>query len=505
MLDLLLINPNNRLAVYQSLDSSLAAVEPPVWAGLYATFVRRLGFSVAILDAVAEGLSAEETASRAAEAKPRLVAVTVFGHQPSASTQTMTAAAAVCSALKAALPETPLLLMGGHVAALPERTLREEAADFVCDGEGPRTLAALLAGLKDGGLRAARVPDLWYRDAAGAGVRSEERAPLIEDLGTEMPGIAWDLLPLRLYRAHNWHCFGEASRQPYAAIYTTLGCPYRCTFCCIQAPFRTGERAMGLRETANSYRYWDAAVVLDELETLATRFGVRHVKFADEMFVLNPRHVERICNGIIERGLGLNIWSYARIDSVRPGWPELLKRAGVNWLAFGIESGDEHVGEDVNKGFQSADVRDALARMRAAGINVIGNYIFGLPEDSRETMRSTLDLAVELNCEFANFYCTMAYPGSELYRQAVAMGWPLPAKWTGYSQHSADMLPLPTRHLPASEVIRFRDEAFQTYFSNQRYLDMVAAKFGGGVVEDIRHMTSHRLARNLPGGGALLR
>ena len=60
------------------------------------------------------------------------------------------------------------------------------------------------------------------------------------------------------YRAHNWHCFGGIDRQPYAALYTTLGCPYRCTFCCIQAPFKAGEQAAGFQPGANSYRYWSA-------------------------------------------------------------------------------------------------------------------------------------------------------------------------------------------------------------------------------------------------------
>ena len=81
-------------------------------------------------------------------------------------------------------------------------------------------------------------------------------------------------------------------------------------------------------------------------------------------------------------------------------------------------------------------------------------------------MQETLDLALELNTEFANFYSAMAYPGSPLYQQAVANGWPLPATWSGYSQHAVDTLPLPTRHLPAGEVLKFRDHAFQQYFTH---------------------------------------
>ena len=71
--------------------------------------------------------------------------------------------------------------------------------------------------------------------------------PLVQNVDVEMPGVAWDLLPMDKYRAQNWHCFGNLERQPYAAIYTTLGCPYHCTFCCIQAPFKSGEKELGLK------------------------------------------------------------------------------------------------------------------------------------------------------------------------------------------------------------------------------------------------------------------
>ena len=80
-------------------------------------------------------------------------------------------------------------------------------------------------------------------------------------------------------------------------------------------------------------------------------------------------------------------------------------------------------------------------------------------------MQRTLDLALDLNCEFANFYSAMAYPGSPLYEEAIRRGWRLPETWSGYSQHSVDTLPLPTRHISAGEVLSFRDRAFDTYFT----------------------------------------
>ena len=491
--DLVLINPGARHAIYQALENDLSAVEPPVWAGLIATFIRKRGFSVSILDANAERLGPEEVAQRIDEMNPRLTAVVVYGHQPSASTQNMVASGAICSALKKRRSDLNLILVGGHVAALPERTLREEDADFVCQGEGPYTLLDLLQALDQEDPDLSKVRGIGYRE--GAAVRFTAPAPLVWDLDGEMPGIAWDLLPMDRYRAHNWHCFGAKDRQPYAAIYTTLGCPYRCTFCCIQAPFKSGEAEAGKKANVNSYRRFSVDSVMAEIDLLVREYDVQNIKFADELFVLNDNHVGDICDAIIKRGYDLNIWAYARVDSVRDEMLAKLKRAGVTWLALGIEAGGSRVRDHVNKGFQQDRALAVVEKSRAAGMHVIGNFIFGLPEDDLESMQATLDMALDLNCEFINLYCAMGYPGSELYEMAQREGWPLPQDWTGFSQHSVDCLPLPTKYLTAGEVLRFRDDAFHTYFSSPRYLKMIEQRFGPETCTKIQKMTSLRLRR----------
>src|SRR5262249_19344003 len=237
--------------------------------------------------------------------------------------------------------------------------------------------------------------------------------------------------------------------------------------------------------------------VVELIDLLVNRYGVGNLKIADEMFVLNRRHVLGICDRLIERGHGLNIWAYARVDTIKDGMLEKLKAAGFNWLALGIEAGADRVRASVDKGFAQEEVYRVVAAIRQAGINVIGNYIFGLPEDDLATMQATLDLAVDLNCEFSNFYSAMAYPGSPLYDLAVRQGVPLPRHWTGYSQHSRDCLPLPTRYLPAREVLRFRDEAFQKYFTGPRYREMVGRRFGVEAVAHIRQMAGFPLERDL--------
>lgn len=497
MTDVLLINPGGRRRVFQALAAELAAVEPPIWAGLIAAYLRRRGVEARILDANAEELDPAEVAARVEAAPPLLCVVVVYGHNPSASTQVMPAAGAVCRAIKARRPRQALLMVGGHVAALPERTLREEACDYVCGGEGPVTVHDLFLELSRPRPNLEAVRGLFFRAGADGETAATPPAPLVTRLDEEMPGVAWELLPMERYRAHNWHGFGYPERRPYAALYTTLGCPFRCHFCCIQAPFKSGEPVSGFNPKANSYRLWSPEAVAAQIDTLVRDYGVRHIKFADELFVFDAAHVEGICDRIIAAGHDLNIWAYARVDTLRAPLLKKLKAAGVRWLALGIESASDRVRKDSAKGFRSGKVYEAVEMIRAAGIHIGANYIFGLPEDDLASMQATLDLALALNTEWANFNCAMAYPGSRLYDQALREGWELPEEWSGYSQYARDSRPLRTRHLSAADVLRFRDDAFHAYFSNPRYQALVGRKFGSAALRHIREMIGQRLERRI--------
>ncbi len=488
-LDLLLINPGGREAVYQQLGNTLTAIEPPLWCRLIAGYARDRGYSVEILDSEALAMGPDSIARHVADKAPLLAVAVVFGHQPSASTQMMVGAGAACNAIKESAPDQPLLIVGGHVSALPERTLAEEAVDFACKGEGPATVVALIEALKgEGEPDLGAVPGLVWCDQDGRTVVNPA-APLVTDLDRDLHGMVWDLLPMERYRAHNWQCFGDlGSRMPYASIYTSLGCPYNCSFCCINAPF-----------DVNRYRMRSPEQVVAEVDHLYRTYGVKTFKIIDEMFVLNERHVFAICDGLIALGYAheLNFWAYSRVDTVKPHMLDKLRKAGIRWLALGIESGSKHVRDGSDKRLRYEDMVTIVRQIQLANICVIGNYIFGLPDDTLESMRETLDLAMELNCEFANFYSAMAYPGSRLFDLAVQEGWDLPSQWSGFSQHSYDCRPLPTETLAAAQVLKFRDEAFHEYFDNPRYLSMVAQRFGWETRDHVKDMAGHRLRRQL--------
>jgi anaerobic magnesium-protoporphyrin IX monomethyl ester cyclase len=484
-LDVVLINPGDRKQIYQSLGSDIAAIEPPFWIGAIAGFLRNNGFTVEIIDSNAENFSPIETTDKLKELDPILTCVIVYGSQPSASTQTMTIAGKICKTIR---ENTDIILaIGGlHPSALPRQTLNEEAVDFVIEGEGPFTIKPLIETLKSKKKENfKKIPGLWYHDDSG-NICSTPKASNVSDLAKELP-IAWDLLPMNKYRAHNWHCFDDIdNRMPYGVVFTSLGCPYSCIFCCINAPF--GKPGI---------RFRDPQAVAEEIDLLVQKYNIKNIKIPDELFVLRESHYMKIVDLLLERKYNLNFWVYARVDTVKAENLDKMKRAGINWLALGIESANPEVRDGATKRMKEKDIYKIVKLIQESGIHVIGNYIFGLPDDTIDTMNETLNMAIKLNCEFGNFYSAMAYPGSILYRVAIENNWDMPKEWHAFSQHSYETLPLPTKYISAKEVLKFRDDAFLSYFSNPDYLNMIQDKFGKKVKDHIIDVTKTRLKRKI--------
>ena len=503
MTDILFVHPNASEKIYQGLAKNNAAIEPPIWAAMLANSVRTKGHRPEILDAEVEGLDYLSAAKRITEYKAKVVCFVVYGQQPSASSQNMEGATATARELKNLAPDTFVVFVGGHVAALPMETMdKETCIDAVCQNEGVYTLHALLSLSKIDDTELKRVPGLVFRDRDNF-VHMNESSAIVakEDLEQDLPGMAWDLLPpLSRYRTAGWHSWSNnTEKQPFAALYTSLGCPYKCSFCMINIINRTKQGPNVTSQDSNTFRFWSPEFIIKQFDEIA-RQGVRNVKIADELFVLNPRHFEAICDLIIQRGYDFNIWAYSRVDTCKPKYLAKLEKAGVKWLGLGIENPNNELRKEIHKeGFQDVKVLDLINNIRDAGINVGGNYIFGLPYDTKESMEATLQFAIENPTEMANFYSAMAYPGSPLYNQARIFGQELPNTYSGFSQHSYDTLNLGNNHVSSAEILAFRDKAWDTYHSSEKYLNLLENKFGQKARDELDSTKTIKLKRKLLG------
>jgi len=502
-LDVLFVSADSAAQAYQDLSKDYSAIEPPTWALLLAQSCRAKGFGVAILDCGAERLPDDQSVQRIADHKARLVCFVVYGQNPNSGTTNMIGATRLARALKASHPETVTCFVGSHTSALPREVLALPEVDLVLLNEGVYALHNLLR--TDLASSLDQVKGIGYKRDDHPVLNPPERVVPTERMDEDLPGSAWDLLPRRekpldLYRAHFWHAeFNHALRMPFASIYTSLGCRFKCDFCMINIVNRTDNADGVASADSPNMRFWSPEFMLREFEKLAD-MGVQTIRVSDEMFFLNRKYFEPLVNGLAERDLGLRMWTYSRVDTVRAQYLEQFKKAGIHWLALGVEAANQTIRREVSKGsFEEVDIRDIVKTVRDSGLYVISNYIFGFPEDTLDTMQQTLDLAMELNTEMANMYPCQALPGSPLYHTAKANGWKLPDSYAGYAFLSYESEPLPTKHLTAAEVLRFRDRAWQTYFTNPAYLGLVERSFGPEQRKNVETMAKIRLKRKLLG------
>ena len=507
-IDIVFINPNNSNQVYQKLSLKYAAVEPPTWSLLLAQSCRSKGFHVDIIDANAENLTDTEVFNRLKKLDPKYVCLVVYGQNVNSGTTNMAGATKTSKYLKSKNLNKKIIFIGSHVQALPIETIKNERSiDIICTNEGVYTLHNLLKlddlseqSLKD-------VKGIIFIDKNKNVIFNEaERIVPQENMDIDLPGYAWDLLPYKekpfdLYRSPMWHAgYVDENRSPYAAIQTSLGCQFKCDFCMINIINRHDNDEVGVASNYNKMRYWSTEFIIKEFDKLLS-YGVKTIKITDEMFLLNPKYYLPLCKLLKERNQNndLRIWAYSRIDTVkRTEVLQIVKDAGIKWLCLGIESADKTIRLEISKGkFEDVDVKKVVEQIHEAGIEVMANYIYGLPGDNAESMKKTLELSIDLCTSGWNSYAAMALPGSSLYKQAKDKGLELPKTYSAYSFHSYETLPLSNEFLSAKDILMFRDNAFVKYHKNKTFLSRIENIFGKNAVENINEMLKVKLDRKI--------
>lgn len=506
-MDILFINPSNSTNVYQGLSKKFSAIEPPTWALLLAESSRSKGFKVGILDTNAEGLSDKESINKIIEKNPRIICFVVYGQNVNAGTTSMSGALRLSEKIKENI-SAKIIFIGSHVQALPKKTLEEEKSiDICCTNEGVYSLIniAKLKNFKDDDL--SKINGIAFRKLNGEVILNPPENVVPQNrMDIDLPGYAWDLLPYNnkpfdLYRSPSWHAnYIEELRSPYAALQTSLGCQFNCNFCMINLINRNNNDEIGVASNYSGMRFWSPEFIIKEFDKLIS-LGVKTIRITDEMFLLNPKYYLPLCELLADRNKkdDLILWAYSRIDTIKNSERlKIIRKAGIRWLCLGIESGDKKIRLEVSKGkFEEVDVRSVIRKVHEADIEVISNFIFGLPGDDHNTMQKTLNLALELCTSAWNGYAAMALPGSQLYYDAIKNKVKLPEDYEGYSFHSYNTQPLPTEKLTPGEILKFRDEAFRKYHTHKPFLDRIEKKFGQRAVQHIKEILKVKLKRKI--------
>jgi radical SAM superfamily enzyme YgiQ (UPF0313 family) len=298
-----------------------------------------------------------------------------------------------------------------------------------------------------------------------------------------------------------WHAeYDEEKRSPYAALHSSLGCQFKCSFCMINLINKDDDDEFGISSNYNGMRHWSVGYVEKILNDLVAQ-GVYTIRITDEMFFLNKKYYRPIVKHLMSLNTDdrLRLWAYSRIDTVPD--PETLKnirKAGFRWLCLGIESGNRQIRLEVSKGkFKEVDVVDVVKQIEDAGINVLANYIYGLPGDDHNTIEETFNLSCDLNTLGWNTYAAMALPGSPLYSDAIKNGIKVPTEYEEFSFHSYNCLPLPTKKLKAYEILECRDKDFDRYFNRPEFLQKLRSNFGIKAEKNILDMLKTKLKRKI--------
>jgi len=365
---------------------STAYSQPPMGLALIAAVLEREGYPVTVLEADALKLQPEDVV-------PLVTDADVIGL--TAMTPTINTAIATACHLKKAYPDLPVVLGGAHVTLLPEETLTTAPEiDIIVRGEGEQTIIDLLSALENKN-PIDNIPGISYRQDGK--VVSNPVTSKNVDLDS-LPFLAYHLLPWRRYKPHPPH--GRA--LPFAAIITSRGCPYRCSYC--------SKPIFG-----NKFRGQSPQRVVEEVAYLKKKFGIKEFAFYDDVFTLDKRRAHTIADEIIKRELKIHWTCETRVNLVDKELLRHIKQAGCYSIAYGIESGSQEILNTLDKDINLEQAEEAVHISREAGLQTIGYFMIGSPGESPETIRQTIEFAKRLELDFAQFAVTTPFPGTKLY------------------------------------------------------------------------------------------
>ncbi|MFC2030214.1 B12-binding domain-containing radical SAM protein [Chloroflexota bacterium] len=419
-------------------------IEYPIYLSYTVAVVEEAGFDVSFIDAIMDELSIEAFAQQVQGLGPGLALVETS--TPSIAFDLETAAA-----IKDLSPDTYVALLGSHVSHYDRQTLAENpAVDAVVRGEFEYTSADLARALEGGGHNLSRVLGLTYRDSDGE-VRANSDRPHFEPLD-DMPFPARHNVKGEGYRA------GIYSGGHPTAMVSSRGCPYRCTFC-LWPDALYGHK----------FRARSAANVVDEIEEAVRVYGHDEVYFDDDTFTIDRQRVLDICHTIRERSLEKELeWiAQCRVDTVDREMLEAMKAANCGYILFGVESGSPEILKKMKKGITLDKVRAAFKLTAEVGIKTQAFFMFGVPGETKETIRETIDLAKELNASSTQFAIAVPHPGTALYEECRANGWLTSENWADYTSEASL---IETPWLTASEVEEARVQAYREYYYRPSYI-----------------------------------
>lgn len=406
----------------------------PITLALCASVLEKENIQVKVIDCIVKNINSISLKDKIAQFSPNLIILNTA--TPSIETDITVAKLA-----KEVLPKVKVAALGIHVTVLPEDCLNlSSSLDYCIRGEPEFIVRDLSLGIniKD-------ILGLSYR-SNGKIIHNPDRE-FISNLD-ELPFPAWHLIDPSDYRM-------PFKNIPFLLVATSRGCPYKCTFCADKAFYGTKLRLKSPKR------------VVDELEWVKKTFGISEFLFWSESFTINNNFVLEVCKEILSRRLKVSWVCNSRVDNVDLPLLRKIKEAGCWMIGYGIESGNQEVLDSVKKGTTIQQAKQAVKWAKEAGLEVTGHCILGLPIETEETIKQTIDFSIELDLDFAQYYCAVPFPGSKLYSEAIEQKWINTADWSKFEQNFSV---LDLSNISSDKIMQLRRAAFKKFYLRKKII-----------------------------------
>lgn len=439
MAEIVLITPPVTLKERYGKLSRAANTLPSLGILYLAAVLRKEGYSVSVIEASSLGLSIKELIEEIIKKKPTYIGI-------SATTLSIFNASALAGEIKKTDNKIKIIVGGPHITAAPEETLKLfRSFDIGVIGEGEETMRELINFLEQG-RKISDVSGIVFRQGDSI-VRTDPRA-FLDDLD-KLPFPAWDLLADFPNKYHPPPF--RFKKLPAVYIVTTRGCPYKCIFC---------DRSV----FGNKCRGHSAEYILELIEYLYNRFGIREILFEDDTFATFKKRLIEVCEGMINSGIKISWSCLARADAVTPEILSLMKKAGCWSISYGIETGDEEVMKFIGKNITLDKIEQAVRLTKKAGILSKGFFIMGHPIDTHDTIKKTIDFALRIPLDDISVSMMTPFPGSKLHNIASEYG-EFEDNWKKMNELDVVFVP---KGLTKNDLKRYSKEMLRRFYLRPR-------------------------------------
>lgn len=340
-------------------------------------------------------------------------------------------------------PEAKTVGICWTLRSLPEEVLRScSALDIYLRHEYEAVIAKLVLALGNG-VPLAAVSGISYRDSGG--FHHSPDAEPIDDYDS-LPFPAYDILP-----SLDPYFINTPSGKPFAIVYTSKGCPFNCIFCTV----------------ANTrWKARSAESVLKELRFLKEEYGVCTVSFFDETFTVDKKRAARISRAIRDERMGITWFCNTRVHLVDPSLLQEMYDGGCRGISYGVESGSQKILDMACKGTTVKHAENAIRWARQCGIKTFCSFVFGLPGETPDTVKETIDFVRRTLPTGAQFNVAVPYPGTRLFEIANENGWLSTNDWRSLYQHDSVMR---TSEMSPRELNEARKMAYRSLYMNPKW------------------------------------